>query len=83
MVTDAHAMSLETTAVSDGELVSRAITGREESFEELVRRYQRPIVAYLCRLIGDYEAALDLTQDVFIKIHKSLDRYSSDFQNRP
>lgn len=80
MVTDAHAMSLETTAVSDGELVSRAIAGREESFEELVRRYQRPIVAYLYRLVGDYEAALDLTQDVFIKIYKSLDRYSSDFR---
>lgn len=74
-------MSLEyLAAISDGELVSRAVTGREESFEELVRRYQRPIVAYLYRLVGDYEAALDLTQEVFIKVYKSLDRYSSDYR---
>ena len=78
MQTGAHAMSLDVAAVSDGELVSRAIAGREESFEELVRRYQRPIVAYLYRLVGDYEAALDLTQDVFIKVYKSLARYSSE-----
>lgn len=80
MQTDAHVMSLETAAMSDGELVSRAVAGREESFEELVHRYQRPIVAYLYRLVGDYEAALDLTQEVFIKVYKSLDRYSSDFR---
>ena len=80
MQTGARTMSLEIAAVSDGELVSRAIVGREESFEELVRRYQRPIVAYLYRLVGDYEAALDLTQDVFIKVYKSLARYSSDYR---
>ena len=80
MQTDAHALSPEIAVVSDGELVSRAMAGREESFEELVRRYQRPIVAYLYRLVGDYEAALDLTQEVFIKVYKSLSRYSSEYR---
>ncbi|HEY0080714.1 MAG TPA: sigma-70 family RNA polymerase sigma factor [Pyrinomonadaceae bacterium] len=74
-------LSLENlTAVADSELVSRAVAGREESFEELVRRYQRPIAAYVYRMVGDYDAALDLTQEVFIKVYGSLARYRSEFK---
>ena len=43
-------------------------TGIEGSFEELVRRYQRPISSYVYRMVGDYEAALDLTRTIFIKV---------------
>src|SRR5437764_5308906 len=67
-------------AIADSELVSIAISGREDSFEELVRRYQRPIAAYVYRMTGDYDAALDLTQEVFIKVHNSLVRYKSEFK---
>src|SRR3954467_14636584 len=66
--------------IADCELVTRAVAGREESFEELVRRYQRPIAAYVYRMVGDYEAALDLTQEVFIKVYNSLSRYRSEFK---
>jgi RNA polymerase sigma-70 factor (ECF subfamily) len=77
----AHAASLRKVAgVADGELVARAIAGREEGFEELVRRYQRPIVAYVYRMVGDYDAALDLTQEVFIKVYGSLERYRPEFK---
>ncbi len=77
----AHAASLKKAAVvADGELVARAIAGREEGFEELVRRYQRPIVAYVYRMVGDYDAALDLTQEVFIKVYGSLERYRPEFK---
>ena len=67
-------------ALGDGELVSSAIAGREAGFEELVRRYQRPIAAYVYRMVGDYDAALDLTQEVFIKVYNSLTRYRSEFK---
>lgn len=67
-------------SVADGELVQTAIAGREASFEELVRRYQRPIAAYVYRMVGDYDAALDLTQEVFIKVYNSLARYRSEFK---
>lgn len=66
--------------ISDVELVARATRGFEGSFEELVRRYQRPISAYVYRMIGDYEAALDLTQEIFIKVYASLNRYRSEFK---
>src|SRR5437763_9314156 len=68
------------TAVADGELVQTALAGRESGFEELVRRYQRPIAAYVYRMVGDYDAALDLTQEVFIKVYNSLSRYRCEFK---
>ncbi|MCA1592918.1 MAG: sigma-70 family RNA polymerase sigma factor [Acidobacteria bacterium] len=66
--------------IADAELVRQAIAGSEDGFEELVRRYQRPIVAYVYRMVGDYDTALDLTQDVFIRIYGALARYSSEYK---
>lgn len=68
------------TALSDIEFISRALGGREDGFEELVRRYQRPITGYVFRMLSDYEASLDVTQEVFIKVYNSLNRYSSDYK---
>lgn len=66
--------------LTDGELITDAIGGREDGFEELVRRYQRPITGYVFRMLGDYESSLDVTQEVFIKVYNSLQRYSSDYK---
>jgi RNA polymerase sigma-70 factor (ECF subfamily) len=66
--------------LSDAELVSCAIRGRDSGFEELVRRYQRPIISYVYRMLNDYEASLDVTQEVFIKVYNSLSRYSEDYK---
>jgi RNA polymerase sigma-70 factor (ECF subfamily) len=78
----AHAASLKsiTTASGDADLVVRALAGREDGFEELVRRYQRPIVAYVYRMVGDYDTALDLAQEVFIRVYNSLGRYRPEFK---
>jgi RNA polymerase sigma-70 factor, ECF subfamily len=64
----------------DSDLVATAINGQEGSFEELVRRYQRPISAYVYRMVGNYESALDLTQEIFIKVYASLRKYRSEFK---
>src|ERR687885_1911998 len=76
----AHAVSPNAAAPADTELVVRALAGREDGFEELVRRYQRPIVAYVYRMVGDYDAALDLAQEVFIRVYNSLGRYRAEFK---
>src|SRR5215203_4371832 len=68
------------SAVTDRELVATAVNGVEGSFEELVRRYQRPISAYVYRMVGNYESALDLTQEIFIKVYNSLRRYRAEFK---
>jgi RNA polymerase sigma-70 factor (ECF subfamily) len=75
-----NAIPLKLSAIADCDLVTRAIAGREDGFEELVRRYQRPIAAYVYRMVGDYDAALDLTQEVFIKVYSSLVRYRPEFK---
>ena len=77
---NAHAVSPTIAAAADTELVVRALAGREDGFEELVRRYQRPIVAYVYRMVGDYDSALDLAQEVFIKVYNSLGRYRPEFK---
>lgn len=72
--------SRDLSPVSDRELVAIAIEGFDGSFEELVRRYQRPISAYVYRMVGNYESALDLTQEIFIKVYNSLNRYRAEFK---
>jgi len=68
------------SVISDADLITASIAGREYGFEELVRRYQRPIINYVYRMLNDYEGSLDVTQEVFIKVYNSLDRYSSEYK---
>lgn len=78
-----HAFAIrkkEIQLFTDVELISNAIGGREDGFEELVRRYQKPITGYVFRIVGEYESALDVTQEVFIKVYNSLHRYSSEYK---
>jgi RNA polymerase sigma-70 factor, ECF subfamily len=79
MTTQAFALSNVKT-LTDGELIINAIGGREDNFEELVRRYQRPITGYVYRMLNNYDASLDVTQEVFIKVYNSLARYSSEYK---
>ncbi len=80
MNTTASPSSLSFSSAADRDLVLSASNGMEGGFEELVRRYQRPISAYVYRMVGDYESALDLTQEIFIKIYGSLSRYRPEFK---
>ena len=80
MSTSASPNFLALSTTNDRDLVASAVTGLEGGFEELVRRYQRPISAYVYRMVGDYETALDLTQEIFIKIYGSLSRYRPEFK---
>ncbi len=66
--------------LTDVELIADSIGGREDGFEELVRRYQRPIIGYVFRMLGDYESSLDVTQEVFIKVYNSLTRYRTEYK---
>ena len=67
-------------SLTDGELIVSAVAGRTDGFEELVRRYQRPITSYVFRMLGDYESSLDVTQEVFIKVYNSLSKYSPEYK---
>ena len=66
--------------LSDPDLIIGILRGRDDGFEELVRRYQRPITNYIFRMLNDYDSSLDVSQEVFIKVYNSLSRYSSEYK---
>lgn len=68
-------MSLDWTALSDGELAALSSAGRQEAFTEIVRRYNQAVFRLIRGCIGDPEEALDLSQDTFVAAHKALSRY--------
>ena len=60
------------------ELVNRARRGDNEAFEDLVRMYQEPLYRYLCRLSGNGEDAMELTQSSFVKAYISIGRFRGE-----
>ena len=67
-------------ALSDEEIVSRIVGRGEDLFPELVRRYQGRIVSHLTRVVGGREEALDLSQEIFLKVYQALDRYNAEYK---
>ena len=60
--------------------VQAVLGGDQDRFEELVRRHQRPIINFLYRMVGDFELALDLSQDVFVRVYASLSRFDPRYR---
>jgi RNA polymerase sigma-70 factor, ECF subfamily len=56
----------------DRELISRFKEGDRIAFKELVTRYQQRLFAVAYGIVRDEEAALDIVQETFIKVHKNL-----------
>ena len=56
-------------------LVRRCVAGDAAAWEEIVRRYHRRIYNICYRFAGSGDDAQDLTQDVFIKMYKTLNTY--------
>jgi RNA polymerase sigma-70 factor (ECF subfamily) len=67
-------------ATPDLELIAAALQGVEAAFEGLVQRYQRGIVNYIYRMAGNYETALELAQETFLKVYLSLKEYNSEYK---
>ena len=65
------------TGLTDGELIDRAGEGDHDAFEELHRRYQRPILGLALRRLGDRGRAEDALQEAFAAIWRSASSYDS------
>jgi RNA polymerase sigma-70 factor (ECF subfamily) len=59
-------------ALTDEELVARSQTGDQESFNQLVTRWERPIYALAYRVIGREEDARDVVQETFLRAFRAL-----------
>lgn len=56
-------------------LLRRCMAGDAGAWEEIVQRYHRRIYNICYRFAGSADDAQDLTQDVFVKMYKTLDTY--------
>jgi RNA polymerase sigma-70 factor (ECF subfamily) len=68
------------TPVADEELVRQVLAGDVLQFEELVRRHQRQIVNFIYRMVGDFDLAMDMSQEVFIRVYQALDRFDARYR---
>ncbi len=65
--------------LSDHELIEATKMGDEAAFAEIVSRYRSPITNYLYRFLNDYEEAVDLAQETFVRVYFAIERYHTDY----
>ncbi len=61
--------------MDEQQLVGLIQAGDESAFAEIVRIYKDKIVNYLYQLTGDYQKAVDLSQETFLRIYFKADKY--------
>jgi RNA polymerase sigma-70 factor (ECF subfamily) len=59
----------------DRALLNEVRSGSTTAFDELMKRYQRPVYAICLVFATTPEDALDMTQDVFVKVYQKLDSF--------
>jgi RNA polymerase sigma-70 factor (ECF subfamily) len=62
-------------AMGDSEVVQAFLDGNERAFGELVDRYDRRLVNFVYRTVGDRERAQDLVQETFVRVYRHLERF--------
>jgi len=60
----------------DYELIKDFLTGNEQSFNLLARRYQEKIYWHARRMLGDHDDAHEIVQQVLLVMHKKLNTFN-------
>lgn len=64
----------------DYELIKKVLSGDNDAFSEIVNRYKNLVYSVILRMINDYEEANDISQEVFIKVYRNLDKYQPEYK---
>jgi RNA polymerase sigma-70 factor (ECF subfamily) len=56
-------------------LIDRCRRGDQRAWDAIVQRYRRKVFGVAYKFVGRHEEAEDLTQDIFLKVFKSLDSF--------
>lgn len=67
------------SSIEDDKLVSRALSGDESAYKDLVNKYDRPIYFHIRKMIKEQELVEDLVQEVFMKAFNNLSTYSNEY----
>jgi RNA polymerase sigma-70 factor (ECF subfamily) len=56
-------------------LIHRCLDGDQSAWDAIVRQYRRKVFNVAYKFVGRHDEAEDLTQEIFLKIFKSLDTF--------
>jgi len=62
---------------ADAEAMTRLRGGDDLALNELMARWQQPLVNFLARFCGDEGTALDLAQETFVRVYEARARYDT------
>ena len=71
--------TVQAEKLSDHELIEATKRGDEDAFAEIMARYRNQITNYLYRFLNDYEEAVDLAQETFVRVYFAIERYHTDY----
>lgn len=74
-VKQAPALNWPDVADQEALLINRCVAGDEEACTALVAEHQRLVLQLAYHLLGDYEEARDLSQDVFLQVFRTISRF--------
>ncbi len=60
----------------DYELIQDFLSGNEQSFNLLARKYQEKIYWHARRMLGDHDDAHDIVQEVLLVMHNKLNTFN-------
>lgn len=63
---------------TDEELMALLQQGNHDVMVTLMRRYKERIITFIFRFIGSYDIAIDLAQDVFVRVYRSRNTFSGN-----
>jgi len=72
---DARALVWTDVDSAEAELIRRCLEGEEYACAELVAQHQAMVQQLAFTLLGDHSEALDVSQDVFLRVFRTLDRF--------
>ena len=61
--------------IPDEELMFHLARGNDYALEVLVKRYELKIINFVYRMVGDFDQAEDIAQEVFIRVYRHRERY--------
>ena len=63
---------------SDDDIIKSVKEGQVQNFEILINRYKNRIVNFIYKMIYDYDEALNISQDTFLKVFENIKRYKGE-----
>lgn len=71
---------MEATRATDEELVAAILDGEAALYTDLVERYRGRLINYLNRFLGNVQESEELSQEVFLRVYRALDRFNPQYR---